>query len=193
MFVDPTGQFFSEAVTRLREQFEEWNIRPRYTPAYRDVTDEVSRALEKEAESAISYSKITKWLFGDNFFSLAVICLDFRERVNHNCDWDIKLQQPWENTIGTPYPGAGSIVVFAGEPMQIDKLGNFTYGFIGYAYGIPLELLVPGSYYTAGFPTGGEKLIDEIVDWHYIALGYYYVCDFNTWRVEQTRDTAPHQ
>ena len=70
MFVDPTGQFFSEAVTRLREQFEEWNIRPRYTPAYRDVTDEVSRALEKEAESAISYSKITKWLFGDNFFHL---------------------------------------------------------------------------------------------------------------------------
>ena len=106
--------------------------------------------------------------------SFIVICMDFRERVDHNSDWDIKLQQPWENTIGTPYPGAGSIVVFAGEPMQIDKLGNFTYGFIGYAYGIPLDVLVAGSYYAAGFPVGGVELTDELVDWAYVTMGYNY-------------------
>ena len=42
---------------------------------------------------------------------------------------------------------------------------------------------------------------DETLDIQYVTTQipmsesgwYYYVCDFNTWRVEQTRDTAPHQ
>ena len=59
-----------------------------------------------------------------------------------------------------------------GSPMRLDKLGNFTYGFLGYAYDIPLEMLIGGSYYAAGFPSGGGLLLEEFEDWEYIYWGY---------------------
>lgn len=56
--------------------------------------------------------------------------------------------------------------------VQLDKLGNYTYGYLGAAYGIPVEFLIGGSYYAAGFPTSGPALSDEIIDWSYVTRGH---------------------
>ena len=58
--------------------------------------------------------------------------------------------------------------------MTPEQLGNFTYGVLGYAYGIPLDHLLVGSYYAAGFPISGKRFENEIVDWFYVSMGYEY-------------------
>lgn len=55
-----------------------------------------------------------------------------------------------------------------------ENLGNFTYGYLGYSYGISLEVLLVGSYYAAGFPTSDDALKNEINDWIHITRGYNY-------------------
>ena len=58
--------------------------------------------------------------------------------------------------------------------MTPELLGNFTYGYIGAALGLPLGMLYFGSWYAAGFPMpwGDDWLVNERWDWMYIAQGY---------------------
>lgn len=94
--------------------------------------------------------------------------------VDHDAPWDIKLEQPWIQTIGTPYPGEGAEIVFNGAVMTPEMLGNFTYGYLGYHHGFSIDILYVGSYYAAGCPIWGNALSAEIWDWQYIKIGYMY-------------------
>ena len=84
----------------------------------------------------------------------------------------VSIEKEQENTIGTDYPGEGATVLLEGMPMTLEQLGNFTYGFLGYYYGIPLDHLIAGSYYAADFPTEGAALTNELWDWAFVSLGY---------------------
>ena len=56
--------------------------------------------------------------------------------------------------------------------MTPEQLGNYTYGVLGYAYGIPLNHLILGSYHAADFPTEGPALENELMDWGFVTMGY---------------------
>lgn len=93
--------------------------------------------------------------------------------VNHKEEWDIKRPDPWVETIGTPFPGEEARIVYNGEVMTPQGLGNYTYGYLGAAFGIPLPVLYAGSYYAAGLPVDYDLLSHEIgEDWNYITQGY---------------------
>ena len=150
---------------------------PSYFPPTRDVTDEVNEPLSDAVKVGtfsnmlvLSSDTPEKYVIG--LGSL----LYFKSIVDHGEEWDIKLQKPWEKTIGTPYPGDDAIVIYNGMQMTPENLGNYTYGYIGQKYGCPLPLLFAGSYYAAGFPLSGSDLQNEIgSDWYYITLGFYGV------------------
>ena len=146
----------------------------------RDVTDEIMIALSAAAENASS-KRYSADLDAEQRLAVeASIYIEFYNLVDHKAPWDIKREQPWENTIGTPYPGYGEVVILDGKAMTPESLGNFTYGYLGYFYGIPLAVLKAGSYYAAGFPTNGPALKNEIWDWDYIAMGYDYAKNKHT-------------
>ena len=142
------------------------------SPKVRDVTSEVNAALGKAVSDAKNFRAVVDVVAGDNILGTAAIYSQFYLLVNHNADWDIKREEPWERTIGTAFPGKDVGVIFGERTMTPENLGNFTYGVLGYAYGIPLEHLIPGSWYAAGFPLGGDRLSNEVFDWFYIVLGY---------------------
>lgn len=142
-------------------------------PALRDVTEEINDALSKQVEEAIITKNLAYIMFGDDILAQAWVYLQFYGEVNHTEPWDIKFQDPWELTIGTCFPGSGTKVLYNGLVMTPENLGNYTYGFLGYAYGIPLDHLLGGSYYAADFPTAGSALENELFeDWPCIAFGY---------------------
>ena len=142
------------------------------SPKVRDVTSEVNAALGKAVSDAKNFRAVVDVVAGDNILGAVAIYSQFYLLVNHNADWDIKREEPWERTIGTAFPGKDVGVIFGERTMTPENLGNFTYGVLGYAYGIPLEPLIPGSWYAAGFPLGGDRLSNEVFDWFYIVLGY---------------------
>lgn len=59
--------------------------------------------------------------------------------------------------------------------MTPENLGNYTYGYLGAAFGIPYNRLIGGSG-LAAFSGGTMKSIagfnNEMDDWNYIARGY---------------------
>ena len=122
----------------------------------RDVTYEIDTALA-QAVSEIHYPRDLVVFYG---------------LVNHGAPWDIKRRDCWFTTIGSPYPGFGVNVYYHGLLMTPEELGNFTYGYLGAAYGFSIQTLIAGSYYAAGFPTEGEELENEQGDWLFIQLGY---------------------
>lgn len=87
---------------------------------------------------------------------------------------DIKLKLSWIRTIGTEYPGVNASIVFHGNIMTPESMGNFTYGYLGYVLGIPQPVLIAGSYYAAEFPIYGDRLENELWDWGYVNMGYLY-------------------
>ena len=100
----------------------------------------------------------------------------FYSQVNHDANWDIKRPEPWERTIGTTFPGSfDTPVVFRGRVMTLEQLGNFTYGYIGAAMGIPAEVLLFGSAYAAGLPSiyhdAREHVINEFGDQIWVLRG----------------------
>ena len=86
----------------------------------------------------------------------------FYEQVNHNAAWDIKVSKQWNDTIATEtFPGVGQQVYYNNLLMTPEQLGNYTYGYIGNAVGIPLAMLYGGSWLAVGFPLWGNELYDE--------------------------------
>lgn len=96
----------------------------------------------------------------------------FTDLVYHKHDWDIKEEKSWVQTIGTPFPGFGTPIYYDGTITTVEELGNYTYGYLGCAFGFSLPTLYAGSYVAAGFPTGGPKLENELLDWKSIKSGF---------------------
>ena len=63
--------------------------------------------------------------------------------------------------------------------MTPEELGNFTYGYIGGAFGIPYAILIGGSWVVAGLPISGNDLAGEFKDWRHITIGYETYQNFN--------------
>jgi len=57
--------------------------------------------------------------------------------------------------------------------MTPESLGNWTYGYIGAAQGIPLNVLVAGSWVAAEGPVSGDDWVNERGDWVYVQRGFY--------------------
>ena len=144
----------------------------RDTDSKRDVTEEIMSALSKACQRARTMRSIINTLGLKNTPAEGIIYMEFYNLVNHSAPWDIKREKPWQETIGTPYPGNNAELAFNGTTMTPEMLGNYAYGYLGHAYGIPLIILIAGSYYAAGFPTEGDTLDNEIWDWGYVAMGY---------------------
>ena len=143
-------------------------------PPLRDVTDEVNEELKLEALKGVVVVDAIKrraLLVQDPLNIMKTMY--FKSIVDHSAAWDIKRQKSWEETIGTPYPGEGTIVIYNGFLMTPEQIGNYTYGYLGRKYDYSLPILYAGSYWAAGFPTSGTELENEIFsDWAYIYLGY---------------------
>ena len=75
----------------------------------------------------------------------------FKSMVDHEADWDIKRIDPWERTVGTPFPGShDTTIVVHGSLTTPEELGNIMYGYTGTAAAIPQPILIAGSIYAAG-------------------------------------------
>ena len=144
------------------------------TQKYRDVTHEIDAALMEELKKI---KRTEGWLKLTNVFGQSIyisgLYLDFAIKVNHKAKWDIKIDDSWENTIGSTFPGEAVAVMYRGILMTPEDIGNFTYGYIGAAYGISLDVLYMGSYYAADFPTEGDDFLNEMNDRLYIEMGFY--------------------
>ena len=138
----------------------------------RDVTEEVMSALTKACRRARRMRSIMNALDLEYTAAEGIKYIEFYKLVNHSAPWDIKREKPWQETIGTSYPGQNAELAFNGTTMTPEMLGNYSYGYLGHAYGIPLPILIAGSYYAAGFPTEGNALSNEIWDWGYVIQGY---------------------
>jgi len=159
-------------------QFYRWQLDYRLSNL-RDVTEEVNVALQEIAAYAYSRrnTNITPGLHahGMLFSSVAENMAWFYNQVNHNADWDIKRPRPWTDTIGTPFPGSfDTEILFRGEVTTPEALGNWTYGYIGAALGIPLNILFAGSWYADGFslPWSDAFRNNELLDWDDIRAGF---------------------
>ena len=152
------------------------------TSTIRDVTDEVDRALAEWSVKLRNIRCLTNMLPFFSFilwpFAEADIYLKFYNLVKDGAPWDIKYADNWAATIGTEFPGEGVQVMYHGMLMTPEQIGNYTYGYLGAAFGIPYRRLLFGSYFAAGFPTGSDA-IHEFGDWIYISLGYgVHRCDY---------------
>ena len=148
-------------------------------PPIRDVTNEINAALSRAAEEARVYREHS---YCSSFcVDCCIDCItvekqrymSFYNLVNHHAPWDIKEEASWKTTIGTEFPGYNVQVKYCGMLMTPEALGNYTYGYLGRAYGIPLDFLCTGSWYAAGFPTSGSALDNERIDQEYIKFGYF--------------------
>jgi len=75
----------------------------------------------------------------------------FKSKVNHKADWDIKRKEPWEKTVGTPFPGSYDTRIIVYESFTTpEELGNIMYGYTGTAAEISETVLIGGSMYAAG-------------------------------------------
>ena len=149
----------------------------------RDVTQEVDAALRESIHDGERWCAEARAAFSRGSFADAPVnpglavrssaYLDFYDKVNHEAQWDIKVPKRWEETIKTPYPGQiYTPVLYHGQIMTPERLGNCTYGVLGRAYGIPLQILYAGSYVAAGCPRNGSDLANEMTDRIYIEYGY---------------------
>ena len=95
---------------------------------YYDVSIAVNNAVWNDRENFSQHSMDIPW---------------FIEQVGDTGAWNIKMKENWEQTIKTPFPEGQ--VLFFGEKMYIEQIGNITYGYLGKAAHIPELILFSGS------------------------------------------------
>ena len=142
----------------------------------RDVTAEIDSALQYACIKGIVYKKLIENC--GPIVQAEVYYYAFKEfygMVNHEAEWDIKRPKSWESTIGSEFPGENVYVLYHNQAMTPEMLGNYTYGVIGKAFGFSLDVLLFGSFSAAGFPSEGDKLANEYMDWDYIRRGYDHI------------------
>ena len=100
-----------------------------------DVTVPFNRLLNQASKQAEMNRKNYVW---------------FYLKVNHNAEWDIKRQIPWENSMNTTYPGSyDSIVVYNNCYITPEEMGNYLYGYSGSACGFSEKELISGSVFAS--------------------------------------------
>ena len=134
----------------------------------RDVTREINNALKPYVDMAEGM----RTLADASITYEPYVYIAFALLVNHGAAWDIKRKSSWERTIGTTFPGYGMPVLYAGAIVTPENLGNYTYGHLGAAFGIPYKTLLYGSVGAAGVPNTGADISNELNDWKYITMGY---------------------
>jgi hypothetical protein len=151
---------------------------------FKDFTVPIDRALTRalihaEGKRDRRDETRTVWgvLSGDNLTNLIQRYGWFYHQMNHEMAWDIKEEDSWNKTIAPDtYPGRfDTPIVFNGMIITPEDLGNYTYGYIGAALGIPLGILHVGSWYADGWsmPSDVEAWANETRDWTIITEGYY--------------------
>ncbi len=131
--------------------------------APRDVSLEVNKALSR-------YASIARATGGNHYYSY----MTFYKWGNHEAAWDIKRAKSWVETIGTTFPGVGTKVKYNGMLMTPEQLGNYTYGYLGAAFGFSLNILYACSFYAGGhFHMNSAQASNEFNDWMSIRAGYY--------------------
>ena len=98
---------------------------------YKDVSTPINNALAR-----------AKGTFQEHKYNFVW----FYNQVKPDADWDIKLEDSWDETIakGT-YPGSYlTQVIFHGELTTPEALGNITYGYLGTAAGFSKSILLKG-------------------------------------------------
>ena len=74
--------------------------------------------------------------------------------------------------LNTTFPGSyNTKVIYGGMLMTPESLGNFTYGYLGAAFGISYQTLIYGSIGAAVLPKSNADVFNESGDWNYIAMG----------------------
>ena len=93
------------------------------------------------------------WIEGLTIPSKAVVDFNnlmwFKSKVNHGAEWDVKIENSWNNTVGVTFPGPNGSIVFWGDIYTISEIGNILYGYTGTAMNIPEEILYIGGGYAA--------------------------------------------
>ena len=151
--------------------------------ATRDVTDEVNNALQGIVKEAIERRPTVVEGAPSAYYTIkrAQNYRWFIDQVDHRKPWDIKRPDVWEGTedrpgtIGTDFPGRGVPVIYNGQIMTPEQLGNFTYGYIGAALGLNMFELRGGSWVAAGIPIpllSGDDWLNEFGDWKDIQAGF---------------------
>jgi hypothetical protein len=103
---------------------------------YYDYSEPINTVFWNAAVEASNHKGELKW---------------FKSKVNHSADWDIKRKEPWEKTVGTPFPGSyDTKIVVNGTLTTPEELGNMMYGYTGTAANISETVLIAGSMYAAG-------------------------------------------
>lgn len=127
---------------------------------YYDYSEPINTVFSNEGVEASNRKGDLKW---------------FKSKVNHKTDWDIKREEPWEKTVGTPFPGSyDTQIVVNGSITTPEELGNMMYGYTGTAAKILKTVLIRGSMYAAGIwgiITDKEKRTNEFNDHDAIAKG----------------------
>lgn len=125
----------------------------------KDKTKQINQKLEQTKKDIQRETK------GKNFVQKLQI---IREKSTDGAEYDLKLQDEWKDT-----------VIYNGYVMEAQDLGNFHFGYMGRAAGIPLEVLKLGAGYNQlGKYTIGtldncltESYCDDMRDTFYITLG----------------------
>ena len=143
-----------------------------FSPKPRDVTEEVDTAVNKVVDVLKQYEFNGRDLH--DAVALALKIKFFYDFFPDTGPWGIKYKNTWEKTIGTEFPGGDTYVLYHGIKMKPEDIGNFTYGMIGYASGLPLDLLLLGSSWNAGSLDTPDQIAAEQIDRLYIIAGYEY-------------------
>ena len=101
--------------------------------------------------------------FGERLYHLLVW---FKNQVNHNAVWDYKREKRTPKWFSDH---SESKVIVNDTEMGMEDFGNFNYGFVGYAMGIPRSILIFGSVY-AHYTSHGDYNDDQH-DWDMIDAG----------------------
>lgn len=125
----------------------------------KDKTKQINQKLEKTKK------EIQKETKGKNFVQKLQI---IREKANDGAEYDLKLQDEWKET-----------VIYNGYVMEAQDVGNFHFGYMGRAAGIPLEVLKLGAGYNQYEKYTidtldnclTESYCDDMRDTFYITLG----------------------
>ena len=157
---------------------------------YKDFTVPINTALSRTADTAeglhkyyldsLTFEGITS---GQSVFLLGVSYGWFYDQVKTRGSWDIKVADSWNTTIAeNTYPGQyDTQFAYMGTIMTPESMGNYTYGYIGAALGIPLATLFGGSFAVAGVPQPYNKFPyihanpdfhNEMGDWVHISSGF---------------------
>ena len=121
---------------------------------YYDVSIPVNNALVRDRD-----------LFEQNSYDLEW----FASMVGDNGVWNLKYydsctgDSSWEKTIGVTFPGYGELILF-GEIVNIEDIGNITYGYLGAAAKISTLLYVGSSINHFGnhhFSGWGNEMHDQ--------------------------------